>query len=733
MIITNIKNFLEKNKKVFYYIFLFFIVSFLSSDITFAASWDTMAQGIAKWANEFLSVVSLFTWLLTYLATMFLSPEWINGSLFWMNGKFKVIWIMVSNIVYFVFAFIIIWIAFMNIIWKNADQYQLKQALPRFIVWVLIVPFSWFLVQFILSISAILTVSALTLPYDSFKEYETAAWKLMIPSECKVDLSSQKEWEYINCDKAEKIPLSKVLNSWDSSSAIYWVLSMYTFWVTWLSNVDSVKFDEIDQLKQLWDIAMKLVFDVLFIFIYFILLVALWLVLMIRWIYIWIYIMLSPIFWLMYFFDKKDWGGDWFFAKFNLKEFIALAMVPVYTMLALSFWMLFIYVVWTWMWLKSTNNINSFNITSTKTESTITIWKEVGSQIKFTVSGALWTTSDKLTNLIWDGKNVVLWYIWMLILKLFGIVVLWWTVMAAMRTSEITKTIVEPLHQFGTKVWWIVSSAPWNIPIFGGQSMKSMDNVASQISWWISSNQSNKASEFMKKNPFLPWSNWASSIADLTKIKNTMNWKKSDPMFQIKSVEEWLIKAWSAVNARSLEASRWLILDALKNLGLNTDGKITINSLKDEKSFNEAMNLIDKRANEYDMPFMPDKTWSGIVDTDVNSFIKKWIVSDYSPTWWNSNSQITSQNSSEDWRILNITLNNQKVHFDNKWNIRESSFDEFARSIDRLSYEKAKELYSSQWVDNFDELFKKAQGELWNDALSKDDKWNIQIDLSKKK
>ncbi|MBT3727351.1 hypothetical protein HOG21_06985 [bacterium] len=54
--------------------------------------------------------------LLTYLATIFLSPSWLNGSLFGLNGYFKEIWIRVSNVVYFVFAFLLIWIAFMNII-----------------------------------------------------------------------------------------------------------------------------------------------------------------------------------------------------------------------------------------------------------------------------------------------------------------------------------------------------------------------------------------------------------------------------------------------------------------------------------------------------------------------------------------------------------------------------------------------------------------------------------------
>jgi len=41
--------------------------------------------------------------------------------------------------------------------------------MPKFIIGVLIVPFSWFAVQFLLSLSAILTVSVLTLPYNSFQ------------------------------------------------------------------------------------------------------------------------------------------------------------------------------------------------------------------------------------------------------------------------------------------------------------------------------------------------------------------------------------------------------------------------------------------------------------------------------------------------------------------------------------------------------------------------------------
>jgi hypothetical protein len=51
------------------------------------------------------------------------------------------------------------------------------------------VPFTWFFVQFILSISALLTISALTLPFDTFPavtgEYTS---KPVIPKKCTLNL-----------------------------------------------------------------------------------------------------------------------------------------------------------------------------------------------------------------------------------------------------------------------------------------------------------------------------------------------------------------------------------------------------------------------------------------------------------------------------------------------------------------------------------------------------------------
>ena len=48
---------------------------------------------------------------------------------------------------------------------------------------------------------------------------------------------------------------------------------------------------------------------------------------------------------------------------------------------------------------------------------------------------------------------------------LFGIWVLWISVMAALKSSEITKVAVEPIANFWSQVWKLAASAPSYIPI----------------------------------------------------------------------------------------------------------------------------------------------------------------------------------------------------------------------------------------------------------------------------
>jgi hypothetical protein len=54
--------------------------------------------------------------------------------------------------------------AFMNIFGSGNKAYEIKSALPKLIVGIIMVPFTWFIVSGIVSVTSILTASVLQLP-----------------------------------------------------------------------------------------------------------------------------------------------------------------------------------------------------------------------------------------------------------------------------------------------------------------------------------------------------------------------------------------------------------------------------------------------------------------------------------------------------------------------------------------------------------------------------------------
>lgn len=668
---------------------LFFILSDSAFAVEQTATFNDTKRKIWEVLQFITAALAVFLALITYLTTMFLSPEWINGSLFWLNKVFKGIWILVSNLVYIIFAFILIWIAFMNIIWKWQDKYALKQALPKFIVGILIVPFSWFLVNIILSISSVLTVSALSLPFDNFSAYWAKVKTVNIPTACVFNINNL--WKTNDSTQSTPVNLNKILDCWKNDTfksveyfmssskswdSIFWVIGLYTYWVIDLESFDNLNKSYQDKVNNMVDLVIKLVFDFLFIIIYSVLMIALWLVLMTRGIYLWIYMMISPIFGLMYFFDKTDWWS-WFFEKFNLKQFISLAFVPVFTMLALSFWLLFLFVIWNWMTIPPTWTNPVSNISIDKNTFKI---NEISLTISWSLSSDWWFTD--FMKKMW---NWALWVIWSLILKIFWLVVLWWAVMAALRTNDITKAVVEPLYQFGTKVWELATKAPQYAPIFGGQSMRSLDNIAWEANNFAWQLDRKRADNFINKHELF----WKSanielstnSINALTRLKNTSSindeklwndftkalntWKTSSELANNKNfvdlLKELLIKWWKKDESDKIKlwdsnsVAIWVkiadqIADKESRWFLNWNSSSNITGASD----------LDKYlAWNKSQPTEPQTTWNTNQTINLN-------------IWWNTNS-FNKENVSKSWITESEISNINKI----TWNISEMTEKQF--------------------------------------------------------
>ncbi|MDQ7022456.1 MAG: hypothetical protein Q9M97_02830 [Candidatus Gracilibacteria bacterium] len=360
MILNKIKQFFLKNKKEILF-FLFFITFIFSIGDTFAAEEKDGMSTLIEGLNFIIKIASTIIGLLSSLVALLLNPGWINGSIFGLDVYLKDIWILISNIVYFAFAFILIAIAFMNIVGQGGGTWELKSALPKFVVGVIIVPFTWFFVQFVLSISAFLTLAVLSLPYDVMEgkpaynkiEKQQICRNFVINLKSKVENDSTKQLkkclegnEYNANDNKQGtwVSLGNLLSgktgSNSASSSVFSIINIYTYGVMKIQDLTEITKDQLQEVKTLTDLGLKLVFDVLFLIIFLIIMVALFMALFARGIWLWVYAMFSPIFGLLFFFGKSKEGVN----KISPLEFIKLALVPVYVSAALAFGMIFMFV-----------------------------------------------------------------------------------------------------------------------------------------------------------------------------------------------------------------------------------------------------------------------------------------------------------------------------------------------------------------------------------------------------
>lgn len=686
---TKIKQFFSKNRNNILFVVLF--VGLLYMDNIFAVvetatSWTTWQQTteqdptkIILWLSWFLNIVWAWLGIMTGFVMKFLQPGWTSWSVLWLNDILKNIWVMISNIVYFVFAFLLIAIAFMNIIWKWENNYQMKTALPKLIVWIIMVPFTWFIVQFIVSLSTIFTASMISLPYDIFNwsDKQSILSKINLPTDCTIDLTSS--W-WTKCEWTWKA-LSEVL-SWKDS--IWWIIWFYSYWLINIDEITKLKSRNVWTIKTIFDLWLKAIVDLIFIRAYLILLRAIAMVLFTRWIYLWLYAMFSPVFWLMYFFGKSIPSWMKKLEILTIPKLIWLAFVPVYVAAALSFWFIFLISAWhSLSWIVS----DTYSTDTTKTAST---WE--GSDIAWIKFKIIWGTSSTDTNaalsVLTNTKDWAKNLVWQFIMQLFGIAILWMVVMAALQSSEITKSIVEPIAQFWWSIWKTITSLPKYAPIFPGwMSASSMSTVWNQIAWSFESAQQKKWSDFYSKNFGDWWKQTRKANEVSTKAKNALESDlpklTKDLLKEYKDVREianntaWRDALYEIANRVNLEQKykdwikKWnpqLIAEAIWQIEEEFDknqSKYNNNSvfawintwkLKDEWSVNNRMKELQNSKELWEQ----EKTKS-------TSSLPTWITKDNN---WNINININNKNESikveKNWKIDDWKINDLVTWFKDK-------------------------------------------------------------------
>jgi hypothetical protein len=505
--------------KQIFFLWLIFATGYALAQGTPAAEPQSDSDVIRAIVQILNLVFTLITFLLTpaiILAGWLLSPDWTMGDFFGLRPYFINVWVLVSNLVYIVFALMLLWMAVMQI-FSGESNYAFKKKLPRFLVGIMIVPFTWLIVSWTLSFANQAVAAVLSIPAGAIGGVSG-----------QVDASGDKGLFH-----KKTIPKKFVLDFWEDSPGAgsettdckwdggnkcispaefiayneagpFFIIMVYAYDIFKIQNTEQVNFESVcaggadvkSCIKSIWQLLRKFWVALITTVFFGIILIALCWVLLARAFKLWIYVMFSPLFGLSYALSdewlwktlESEWWGEWVsLGKVGFVPFFQLAMVPVLVSGVLSFWLLFIGVM------NNTFTTGSMAPTGgggfcTKENFMVkyciegsgesyssrliigsggspagdyTITFEFGSMISDFVGNSAGKTAVGTAGGLAEVGTDIFAHI---ILSIIAIAVMWMGVKAAVSYDEVTRKAFAPFAKFGDSVGNFVQNIPSYLP-----------------------------------------------------------------------------------------------------------------------------------------------------------------------------------------------------------------------------------------------------------------------------
>ncbi len=461
---------------------------------------------VAKTVNSIFKIMTIIVSPAIIFASWLLSPDWTSGDMFNLRGTMYNMWVMISNIIYFIYAILLIIIALGTIFWN--EKFGYKAMLPRLALGIIMVPFTWWFVQWTISLATVVTASVITIPMETVANNKDNSFldKILIPREItitNIDKFEEQATKQTSCDASvwpvNCIPLMDFINNWGGA---YGSLLAYAYGVFQINEVTTVN-GILDTAKTIWELVNGVIIWVLMFIVFGILVLALIFVLMMRAIKLWMYAIFSPLF-TVHFVLGKDMLGEKMW-DFNLKEFVWLCFVPAVVWLVLSFGLIIISGV---MWAKSattssdSNKITMFGIpgnyietkVQSKDSNSYTETKVAFGGVTMKFQGKAyakktenaWGASDgNWTAVAKDTLTAIGGIFGTIVIDIIALIFIWAAFMAAKWTSKAVAGAIKPFEDMGNKIWELWASLPkyTPLPIPGGSvaGMGKAVDIASQI------------------------------------------------------------------------------------------------------------------------------------------------------------------------------------------------------------------------------------------------------------
>ncbi len=157
--LTSFRSLITLKRSIFFATFLF--------GCAFAAdsSGDSdVVRGIIQILDIVFGILVILLTPAIIIAGWLLSPDWTMGDFFGLRAYFLEVWVLVSNIVYIIFALLLLYMAVMNIFGGGEHKFAFKQKIGRFLIGILMVPFTWLIVSWTLSFANQAVAAVLSVP-----------------------------------------------------------------------------------------------------------------------------------------------------------------------------------------------------------------------------------------------------------------------------------------------------------------------------------------------------------------------------------------------------------------------------------------------------------------------------------------------------------------------------------------------------------------------------------------
>ena len=557
---------------------------------------NTLVAGL----NIALSVVTIIVSPAVMLAGWLMSPDWTSGDLFGLRPVMYKLWITVSNITYFIYAILLIFIALATIFGK--DNFGYKAMLPKLALGIIMVPFTWWFVQFTISLASTVTASVISIPEEALSSVTTGnTWwtSHIIPMNITIDENSALKDSTGNKDMTEcaKTP-SKCITPQTmlkNTSGMYGHMLVYAYGVFKLGDVK-----KLDNATDVATSIVKLIHDglvsVIMLVVFGLLTLALIFMLMARAVMLWVYTIFSP-------FMTLELVMGWLLKKvsddFNMKQFVWLAFVPALVWLSLSFWLVVIAAI---QWSTTTGSNNTCNpeklmwdgciiaslmgnpenkitrkliqVGTTNTYTTVNEVKIGG--ITFTFKWKIWGTTDtngeatsiKSTTSVLSSAGGIFGTI---IVDIIALLFIWMAFMAAKWVSKVVDAAVKPFEDMGKKIGGLAASLPKYTPLpLPGGSVAGIQKTVEMWSDKFKTVQDQKINDNIWKT--FPWLvKWVIQPKDMEELTHALHGVKSDSAADFKKVSEATAKVQS--KAEYTSANYETIRQPLKQTGW-TDANI---------------------------------------------------------------------------------------------------------------------------------------------------------------